>query len=268
MAYLVNYARNQASEDNAPATFLPKLANKNQLLSEDLSLAALYPEFYSGDKLKAIETLSVWAEQGGENNKLYQKVLGHWLLQVGLYELAIKHLGNVDGIEGTLGQAVGYALSGQQAIGGLLLERMQEKEPNAALQKLQNSLMSIKPPKTKADSLFALAQKSATDKGYESAVQANPFNAKIVSAAASYFRQKKQIPKAYKIVLDALKFNDRAALLWEEYTILSLHQGLTGQADEGEAQVKELSSPADYQAFVTRYQPMRALIEKQRAEFQ
>ena len=268
LAYLVNYARNQSAHDSLPATFLPKLADKNQLLSEDLLLAGLYPEFYSGNKLKAIETLSVWAEQGGEKNKLYHKILGHWLLQVGLYDLAIKHLANVDGIEGTLGQAIGYTLSGQQAIGGLLLEKMQEKEPNAALQKLQNSLISLKPPKTKADSLFEITQKSPSDKNYEAALHANPFDAKIVSAASNYFRQKKQVPKAYRIVLDALKFNDRAALLWEEYTILSLQQGLTGQADEGEAQVKELASPADYQAFVTRYQPMRALIEKQRAEFQ
>ncbi|WP_254561424.1 hypothetical protein [Dyadobacter diqingensis] len=267
LAYLLNYARNQASADSLPATFLPKLANKNPLLSEDLSLGALYPEFYSGNKLKAIETLSVWAEQGGEKSKMYHKVLGHWLLQVGLYDLAIQHLANVDGVEGILGQAVGYALSGQQAIGGLLLQRMQEKEPNPALQKLQGSLMTIKPPQTRADSLFATAQKIPSDKNFDAAIHANPFDAKIVAAAASYYGQKKQVSKAYKIVLDAMKFNDRAPLLWQQYTILSLQQGLTGQADEGEAQVRELSSPADYQAFVTRYQPMRALIEKQRAEF-
>jgi len=268
LAYLANYARNQAAEDSLPAVFLPKLANKNQLLSEDLLLSALYPEFYSGNKLKAIETLAVWAEQDGKKNKMYDKLLGHWFLQVGLYDQAIKYLSKVEGVEGTLGQAVAYALSGQQAIGGLLLERMQEKEPNAALQKLQNSLMTIKLPKNRADSLFALAQKSPSDKRYLDAVHANPFDAKIVSSAARYLSQKKQIATAYKIVLDALKFNDRAALLWQEYTILSLQQGLTGQADEGEAQVKELSSPADYQAFLMRYQPMRALIEKQRAEFQ
>ena len=267
LAYLVNYSRNQASQDSLPAVFLPKLASKNQLLSEDLSLSALYPEFYSGNKLKAIETLSAWAEQGGEKSKLYHKIVGHWLLQVGLYDLAIKHLSNVDGIEGTLGQAVGYALSGQQAIGGLLLERMQEKGPNPALQKLQSSLMSLTPPKTKADSLFAIAQKSPSEKNYDAAVHANPFDEKIVSASANYFTQKKQVQKAYNIVLNALKLNDRAPLLWEEYTVLSLQQGLIGQADEGEAQVKEFSSPAGYQAFITRYQPMRALIEKQRAEF-
>ncbi len=132
-----------------------------------LLLAALYPEFYSGDKLKAIETLSTWAEQGGEKAKIYHKILGHWLLQVGLYDLAIKHLTNVDGIEGTLGQAVGYALSGQQAIGGILLEKLQEKEKNPALQNLQTTLASIRAPKTKADSLFAIAQKSPSEKNFD-----------------------------------------------------------------------------------------------------
>jgi tetratricopeptide (TPR) repeat protein len=267
LAYVLNYARNQAVMDSLPASFLPKLADKNPLLSEDLSLGSLYPEFYSGNKLKAIETLSIWAEQGGEKSKMYHKVLGHWLLQVGLYDLAIQHLALVEGLEGVLGQAVGYALSGQQAIGGLLLQRMQEKQPNPALQKLQNSLMTLKPIKTKSDSLFAIAKADASDKNFDAAVHANPFDASIVAAAAHHFGQKKQVSKAYKIVLDAMKFNDRAPLLWQEYTILSLQQGLTDQADEGEAQVRELSSPAGYQAFVTRYQPMRALIEKQRADF-
>jgi hypothetical protein len=32
--------------------------------------------------------------------------------------------------------------------------------------------------------------------------------------------------------------------------------------------VKQYALPADYQRFLDRYQPMRALIEKQRAEFQ
>jgi Tfp pilus assembly protein PilF len=252
LAYLVNYTRNQASLDSLPAAYMPKLANKNQLLSEDLLLAGLYPEFYSGNKLKAIETLSAWAEQSGEKAKIYHKILGHWLLQVGLYDLAISHLSNVEGIEGVLGQAVGYALSGQQAIGGLLLERMQEKQPNPALLKLQNSLMSIKPPQTTADSLFRSAQRSPSEKNYNAAVHANPFNERIVSASADFFRKKKQVPRAYGMVLNALKFNDKAPLLWEEYTLLSLEQGLIGQADEGEAQVKALSSPAGYQAFLTR----------------
>lgn len=266
-AYLVNYAKNQAKEDHFPAVLLPKLADKNQLLAEDLSLAGLYAEFYSGDKVKALETLSTWAEQGGEKSKLYHKIVGHWFLQLGLYDQAIKHLGEVEGLEGTLGQAVGYALSGQQAIGGLLLQRMQEKEPNPALLQLQNALSEIKPPLTIADSLFSIARKTPSDKNFDGAVFANPFHAGIASAAAEYYTGKKQIAKAYKIILNAMTFNDRAALLWEQYTILSLRQGLTGQADEGEAQVKELSSSADYQSFMTRYQPMRALVEKQRADF-
>ena len=70
------------------------------------------------------------------------------------------------------------------------------------------------------------------------------------------------------MVLTAIRFNEFAPELWEQYAYLSLEQGLTEQAESGEAKVKQYALPAGYQQFMNRYQPMRALIEKQRAEFQ
>ena len=89
-----------------------------------------------------------------------------------------------------------------------------------------------------------------------------------MSAASEYLRGRKQVSKAYKIVLNALRYNEYAPELWEQYAYLSLEQGLIGQGNEGEMKVKQWASDADYQHFMNRYQPMRALIEKQRAEFQ
>ena len=103
LAYLLNYARNQARQDSMPASLLPKLAAKNPVLSQDLLFASLYPQFYSGNKLIALETLSAWAGEEDEKSDLFHKVLGHWLLQLGLYDKAIEALSVVEGTEGTHG---------------------------------------------------------------------------------------------------------------------------------------------------------------------
>jgi hypothetical protein len=266
-AYLSNYAMNQSREDSLPATFLPKLAAKNPTLAQNLDFASIYPEFYSGNKLNVLEKLTGWIKEGGAKEPMYRKVLGHWFLQLGLYDKAIDQLSNVEGPEGTIGLAVANAFSDKGIITRVLLDTLQKKQNDPSIEQLKTILLSGVKPKSDLDSLVRNVQKSPSEKNYAVALRSNPFNESIVVAASNYYREKKQTKKAYDIVLNALRFNESASLIWEQYTYLSLDQGLLGQADEGEAQVKEFSSPAGYQQFVTRYQPMRALVEKQRAEF-
>ncbi|MCE7068632.1 tetratricopeptide repeat protein [Dyadobacter sp. CY326] len=267
-AYLMNYAANQAKQDSLPAKFLPTLAAKNPVLSQDLSLAALYSEYYSGSKLKALETLTGWTEDAGEKSDLYHKILGHWLLQLGLYDQAIENLSVVEGVEGTIGMAVANALSDKQAVAVVLLDKLQEKQPSAAIAQLKQTLFSGVKPKSPADSLLKVAKRSPSDKNFDNAIRVNPFDEHVIAAASAFYRQKKATAKAYKIVLNALRYNEYAPQLWEQYAYLSLEQGLIGQGNEGEQKVRQYALPADYQQFIMRYQPMRALIEKQRAEFQ
>ncbi|WP_353722723.1 hypothetical protein [Dyadobacter sp. 676] len=267
LAYLLNYATNQARFDTLPASVLPKLAVKNPMLSQDLSLAALYSEFYSGNKLKALEILTGWASEEGERSQLYHKILGHWLLQLGLYDKAAQALSDVEGVEGTIGVAVANALSGKKEVAVVLLDKIQEKEQNAAVEQLKQTLFSGTKPKSVSDSLFAVVSKSPSAGNFETAVRANPFDARIVSAASEFYRGQKQVKRAYQLVLDALRYNEYAPELWQQYAFLSLDQGLLGQAAEGEEKVRQYALPAGYQRFLTRYQPLRALIEKQRAAF-
>lgn len=267
LAYLLNYATNQARFDSLPAALLPKLAAKNPVLSQELSLAALYPEFYSGNKLRALETLSGWAAEEGEKSNLYHKILGHWLLQLGLYDQAIEALSVVEGIEGTIGMAVANALSDKREVAVVLLDKIQDKEQKAAVEQLKHTLFSGVKPKSVSDSLLAVITRSPDSQNFDKAVRANPFDARIVSAASEFYRGKKQNKQAYQLVLNALRYNEFAPELWEQYALLSLDQGLLGQAAEGEKKVRQYALPAGYQRFMTRYQPMRALIEKQRAAF-
>ncbi|KAA0994021.1 hypothetical protein FXO21_11140 [Dyadobacter sp. UC 10] len=267
-AYLLNYAVNQARTENTSATLLTKLAANNPVLSKDLTWAALYPEFYSGDKLRALRSLTALASDEEEKGDQYHKVLGHWFLQLGLYEKAIENLSVVEGLEGTIGMAVANALYDKREVAAILLDKIQEKENNPAIENLKQSLFSGVRPKTPGDSLLKTALQSPTDESFQKAIDINPFNAQTVSAASVYFRGKKQTDKAYKLVLNALAYNEYDARLWEQYAYLSLEQGLTGQAKEGEEKVKQYATVADYQQFISRYQPMQALIEKRRAEFQ
>ncbi|ACT94966.1 hypothetical protein [Dyadobacter fermentans] len=267
LAYLLNYATNQAAFDSLPAALLPKLAAKNPVLSQDLSLAALYPEFYSGNKLKALETLTAWTAEEGERSDLYHKILGHWLLQLGLYDKAIETLSVVEGVEGTIGMAVANALSDKKEVAAVLLDKIQDKEQNVAVEQLKQSLFSGVKPQSASDSLFAVVSKSPSAQDIQKAVRTNPCDARIVAAASEFYRGKKQVKLAYQLVLDALRYNEYAPELWEQYALLSLDQGLLGQAAEGEQKVRQYALPAGYQRFVARYQPMRALIEKQRADF-
>ncbi|MCE7063094.1 hypothetical protein [Dyadobacter sp. CY343] len=267
-AYLLNYAVNQARSDTAPAKLLTQLAGKNPVLSKDLTWAALYPQFYSGDKLRALQSLTALSSDEEEKSDQYHKVLGHWFLQLGLYEKAIENLSVVEGLEGIIGMAVANALYDKKEIAVILLDKIQEKENNPAIEKLKQSLFSGVKPKSPTDSLLKVALQSPTEANFRKAIDTNPFNAQTISAASTYFRGKKQTDKAYNLVLNALAYNEYDFRLWEQYAYLSLEQGLTGQAKEGEEKVKQYATPADYQQFVSRYQPMQALIEKRRAEFQ
>lgn len=266
-AYLVNYGVNQARNDSTLATLLPRLAPLNPVLSQDLTFAALHAQFYSGDKLKALEILQSWVEEGGKNEQLYRKTLGHWFLQLGLYQQSIDQFSNVEGAEGSIGMAIANSLSGNDAVATIILDKLDKEVPNGTAKLLAETLQKGNRPKSISDSLVSVALKSPSARNFDLAVRSNPFDAKAVSAAAKWFRQEKQTEKAYGLVVNALRFNEYSPEIWEQYAYLSLDQGLLAQGDEAKEKVSRLADDAVYQQFDTRYQSMRALIEKQRAEF-
>jgi Tfp pilus assembly protein PilF len=267
LAYLVNYALNQARHDSLPIRLIPKLANTNPLLADELLLASLYPEFYVGNKVRALEIMQALVEEEGEKAGMYRKVLGHWLLQLGLYDQALEQFSQVDGPEGIIGQVLAHSFLSEQAIAGVLLERLSEQNAAAAIPLLRRTLASGYRPPVLGDSLLQAARANPSAGAYLKAVQANPLHGGIVSEVSAYLTQQKRYTQAYQLIINALRFNDTSPHLWEQYALLSVQQGLLAQAEEAEAKVRQLATETDYQLFLERYQPMRALIEKQRDEF-
>jgi Flp pilus assembly protein TadD len=267
LAYLVNYSLNQARHDSTPVRLIARLADKNPLLADDLLLPSLYADFYAGNRQRAVESMQVLAENGGEKAALYRKILGHWLLQLGLYAQAAEQFGLVDGPEGLIGQILANAFSGNEAVAGVLVEGLPARGAEAAMPTLRKTLASGFRPRILGDSSLQAAQANPSVAAYQKAWRDNPFHGRTVAAVAEYFRQHKLSPRAYELVVNALQFNETAPLLWEQYAYLSVEKGLLAQGDEAADRVQQLTSDADYQAFLNRYQPMRALIEKRRAEF-
>lgn len=268
LAYLVNYSLNQARHDSMPVRLIARLADKNPLLADDLVLPSLYTDFYSGNRQRAVLSMQVLAENGGEKADLYRKIFGHWLLQLGLYRQAAEQFGLVEGPEGLIGQILANAFSGNGAIAGVLVEGLPARGAEAAMATLRKTLASGFKPRILGDSLLQAAQGTPSTAAYEKVLRANPFNGRIVAAVAAHFRQQKQADRAYELVVNALQFDETSPFLWEQYAYLSVEQGLLAQGDEAAGKVQQLASDADYQVFLTRYQPLRALIEKRRAEFQ
>lgn len=267
LAYLVNYSFNQAKHDSYPATLLPRLTNKNPFLSDDLLLASLYSQFYSGNKLAALDAMATLAEESTKNQQLYKKIYGHWLLQLGLYDQAIDQFSMVKGTEGELGLVLANALSGKREIAGILLGNLEKEEGNPSMKAFRKALSGELKVVSPSDSLLAIARKTGKEADFFAVVKANPVDPKGVAAATDFLTQKKKIKEAYQLVVNALRFNDRSDKLWARYAMLSLDQGLVAQAEEGKEKVGEFALPADYQSFLGGYQSRLALIEKEREAF-
>lgn len=267
LAYLVNYSFNQARHDSYPATLLPRLTNKNPFLSDDLLLASLYSQFYSGDKLAALDAMALLAEESAKNQQLYKKIYGHWLLQLGLYDQAIDQFAMVKGTEGELGLVLANALSGRKEIAGILLGNMEKEEKNPSIESFRKALSGDLKVVSSTDSLVSLARKTNKEADFFAAVKSNPVAPKSVMAAVNFLKQKEKVKEAYQLVVNALRFNERSGQLWAGYAMLSLEQGLVTQAEEGKEKVAEFALPADYQSFLGGYQSRLALIEKEREAF-
>ncbi len=267
LAYVVNYSLNQAR--TVPAKLALGLADKNAFSANELLLASLYAEYYSGNKSKALQALAVLAEGEEERHRLYKKILGQWFLQLGLYDKADEQFAYTGDDEGLLGRSIAAAMKGEPVLANMMLDKIDEKSSAAGYAKTLQEIFSSGPvkPSLGSDSLYHVARKTGLEADWRRALKANPYDESIAVGASSAFLENNNLHAAYQVILNALQFNEGSYRLYGAYAELSLEQGLTAQAEEGAARVEELAAPADYQAFLKRYHEKRAFIEKQRGDF-
>jgi len=102
---------------------------------------------------------------------------------------------------------------------------------------------------------------------FTEATRLAPLNAQIVTGAAQFWKQARQIDRAYNLVVGTLDYNPDQPELWKAYIDLCLDQRLTDYAEEALPQLQGSTSPADYQAFLADYQQKLSSIEKDRQTF-
>lgn len=205
---------------------------------EDLEFAISCRNYFSENKLEGLKQLAVLANDSTKHKPLYNQVAGMWFLQQGVYDKAVELLskaGDVSSVE--------------------VLQKQNYQQIIADFQK------------AKAEELFKTALTKKAD--FDKVLQENPLNPYVLSKVADFYNNTLKKPNdAYNFVFRAAELNNTSAELWKLYTLQSLKIGLTDYVADGLAKVQQLSTPADYQAFLSTYQAQKALMEKTKDGFE
>lgn len=108
--------------------------------------------------------------------------------------------------------------------------------------------------------------KTAAD--YEQALRRQPFNPAVLERATAFFNEKKQPERGYNALLNALRYQPEAPALLRLYSLQALEMRLPDYADEAAQRYQSVATASELGAFVPVYQAKRALIEKERSDFQ
>lgn len=218
---------------------LQKIQQKavNQGFYEDLAFAIASQNYYKEDKIEGLKQLTILANDSTRKKPLYNQVVGMWYLQQGLFDKAIVHL----------------AKAGDRAS----VEILQKQDFVVSIPEYQQ---------TQAEELLKNA-KTKTD--FDKALRESPLNPVLISKTVDFYNTKLNKPNdAYNLVFNALQINDNSVELWKVYVLQSLKIGVDNYAEEGLDKLRALTSPTDYQAFLSTYQAQKALMEKNKVGFE
>lgn len=205
---------------------------------EDLEFAISCRSYFSENKLEGLKQLAILANDSTKHKPLYNQVAGMWFLQQGVYNKAVEFLGKAGDVSS--------------------IEVLQKQNYQQTIAEFQ---------KVKAEEIFKTALTKKTD--FDKILQENPLNPYVLSKVADFYNNTLKKPNdAYNFVFRAAELNDTSAEIWKLYTLQSLKIGLLDYVADGLAKVQQLSSPADYQAFLSIYQAQKALMEKTKDGFQ
>jgi len=209
---------------------------------EDFEFAIASRNFFSENKLEGLKQLAILANDSTKHKPLYNQVAGMWFLQQGVYDKAIEFLskaGDVSSVE--------------------VLQK----------QNYQQTITDFQEAKAKEIFKIALVKNQNSKKDLDKILQEYPLNPYVLSKIVDFYNNTLKKPiDAYNFVFRAAELNNTSAETWKLYTLQSLKIGLLDYVADGLAKVQQLSSPADYQAFLSTYQAQKALMEKTKDGFE
>ena len=209
---------------------------------EDLAFAIASRNYFSEDKLEGLKQLAILATDSTKHKPLYNQVAGMWFLQQGVYDKAIEFLskaGDVSSVE--------------------VLQK----------QYYQQTITDFQEAKAKEIFKLALAKNQNSKDDLDNILQEYPLNPYVLSKIVDFYNNTLKKPNdAYNFVFRAAELNNTSVEIWKLYTLQSLKIGLLDYVADGLAKVQQLSSTADYQAFLSTYQAQKALMEKTKDGFE
>ncbi len=120
----------------------------------------------------------------------------------------------------------------------------------------------------KAVAYNGLGDKLNADKYFKEAVEQMPLNIEVITGAVHFYKSvKKDNENAYFIILKALQLNPYSIQIQKEYILQSADMYLFKYSESALNDLKSLTTPTDYQDFLSTYQQKKSLIEKQRENF-
>jgi hypothetical protein len=209
----------------------------NQSFYEDLEFAIASQYYYRENKLEGLKHLTILANDSTKKKQLYNQVVGMWYLQQGVFDKAILHL----------------AKAGDKAS----VDILQKQDYLSTIVEYQQAQAEelLKNAKTKND--------------FDKALAISPLNPVIISKTVEFYNSKLRKPdEAYTLLFNALEVNNTNIALWRLYVLQSLKIGVENYAEDGLEKLRELTSAADYQAFLSIYQAQKALMEKNKVGFE
>lgn len=209
----------------------------NQSFYEDLEFAIASQNYYRENKIEGLKRLTILANDSTKKKQLYNQVVGMWYLQQGVFDKAIAHL-----------------------------TRAGDKASVEVLQKQGYMVYILEYQQAQAEELL----KNATTKvDYDKALAVNPLNPVLISKTVAFYNTKLNRPNdAYNLIFNAMQLNDNSTQLLRLYVVQALKIGVNTYAEEGLEKLRALTSPTDYQAFLSTYQAQKALMEKNKVGFE
>lgn len=208
---------------------------------EDLEFAIASRNYFSENKLEGLKQLAILANDSTKHKRLYNQVAGMWFLQQGVYDKAVELLSKAGDVSS--------------------VDVLQKQNYQKTITEFQ---------KAKAEEIFKMALvKNQTSKAdFDKILHENPLNPYVLSEVVDFYNDTLRKPNdAYNFLFRAAELNNTSTEIWKLYTLQSLKIGLLDYVADGLIKLHQLSSPADYQAFLSTYQAQKALMEKTKDGF-
>ncbi len=209
---------------------------ENQGFQTDLMYLQSLVDYHQNNKIPALKQLTYLSQDTTQTALMYRRKVGMMYLQEGIFERGSQFL-----------------IAGNDASSASLLEKEGFKAHLEAKQKLV---------------AHETIQAGLNLENYQKILADNPFNTYLLVESANLLEKANKQTEAYKLIFDALEFNDTSVELWKKQAVLGIKLGVPDYAAIGQQKLKDLLPADDYKNCLGELAKVKAEMAKKAADFQ